>query len=159
VTTAALVESVEITEAGVLVCLKLDQVGGEPIAPGWCGWSADGAHVEKLVLHRLVARDHNVVTLASLDRPSSIPKVGATVEYTSWWAPNQYALVTNTEKVWTRRPITPGMTDELDYCEFCGLCWARISELSSAYQSAGDWICEDCFATYIDADFLGVRTP
>ena len=79
------------------------------------------------------------------------------VEYTSWWTPEQLLLVTDTVKQWERRSVTASDMNDIDYCEFCGLCWARIAELPVAYQSDRDWICSDCFERYIESDFLGIR--
>lgn len=155
--TTGRVEAVESTQTGVIVRLSLDEVGGDPIAPGWCGWPAGVGTQDTLVLHRLLERRRNVVTLESLDRPTSMPPLGAMVEYTSWWTPEQLLLVTDTVKQWERRSVTASDMNDIDYCEFCGLCWARIAELPVAYQSDRDWICSDCFERYIESDFLGIR--
>jgi hypothetical protein len=154
-TTTARVEAVEPTRNGVIVRLSLDEIGGEPIAPGWCGWPPGKVAQDTLVFHRLLERRRSVVTLESLDRPTSIPALGAEVEYTSWWTPEQLGLVTDTAKEWERRPAKDA--DTIDHCDFCGLCWARIAEFPVAYQTDSDWICSDCFERYIESDFLGLR--
>jgi hypothetical protein len=156
-TTTGRVEAVEPTQNGVIVRLSLDEVGGDPIAPGWCGWPSGQLTQDTLVLHRLLGRHRNVVSLESLDRPTSMPALGAEVEYTSWWTPDQLRLVTDTAKQWERRPANATSVDDIDYCDFCGLCWARIAELPIAYQSNSDWICPDCFGRYIESDLLGIR--
>jgi len=158
VTTTGQIESVESTESGVIVRLRMDRIEGDPIAPGWCGWPKNQVVQHKLVLHRLLERVGNVVTLENLDHTETVPPTGIEVEYTSWWDPHQLALVTDVTRQWASR-LTSDANDSIDSCDFCGLCWARILDQDGAYESRGDWICTDCFERYIVDDFLGIRGP
>jgi hypothetical protein len=175
-TTTARVESVKSTANGTVVRLTLANVEAPPLAPGWLGWTEQGGEQCRLVVHRLLEQSGNLVTLESLETWEHLPVGGAEVSYTSWWTPDQLRLVTNMSRQWTPVRIDqesgnrflsspsnePGPTtdppEDIDYCDFCGLCWERIAGQGLAYRSDRDWVCSACYDKYIDGDFLRLRT-
>jgi hypothetical protein len=127
-------------------------------------------------VHRLLEQSGNLVGFESLEAWERLPVVGAEVTYTSWWTPDQLRLVTNMSRQWTPVRIdqesanrfltsprnepgpTTGPPEDIDHCDFCGLCWERIAGQTLAYRSDRDWVCSACYDKYIDGDFLGLRT-
>jgi hypothetical protein len=175
-TTKARIVSVTSAPDGAVVRLTLADVEAPPLAPGWLGWTERGGEQCRLVVHRLLEQSGDLVTLESLEAWEWLPIVGAEVSYTSWWTPDQLRLVTNTSRQWTAVRIdqesvdrfltspnnesvpTTDPPEEIDYCDFCGLCWERIAGEGLAYRSDRDWVCSACYDKYIDGDFLGLRT-
>ncbi len=174
-TTTARVESANVTTDGAVVRLTLADVEAPPLAPGWLGWTERGCEQCRLVVHRLLEQSGNTVTLESLEASEHLPVVGAEVSYTSWWAPDQLRLVTNMSSQWTPVRIdeesangfltspstelspTTDPSEDIDYCDFCSLCWERMAGQRLAYRSERDWVCSSCYDKYIEGDFLGLR--
>jgi hypothetical protein len=178
VTTDATVEVVDHGGPHTIVRLKVSDVESDPIAPGWMGWqTAEGDQIS-FAVHRLLSRNGKRIILEALERSDlPLPAVGQQVSYTSMWSPDQLSLVTDVSRTWALVHIdrssadkylaSPGTAERpqtdagiaIDYSDFCGLCWERIASLDLAYSSTGEWICEPCFAKYLERDLLELRSP
>jgi hypothetical protein len=124
-----------------------------PMAPATIWGGVDGKE-RVFDLHRLVELDGDTASFESfgVEVPSLLP--AGPYDLISWWRPDQFEAVSDTNLVWSRRPY-----DGPDDDETCLLTWKSILPGDEAYVSDAGWVSVEAWEQYIRDDELRLRQP
>jgi hypothetical protein len=138
----------------VTIVLEMSSLLSEPLAPAGL-YATDEREQEVLQLHKLKARNGNVLTFETYDDVAELPSVGADYVFQVWWTPDQLAAVTDTSRKWTYETYP-----ENEAHNHCLLTWESIgadAEHKTGWRCGTDWITERAYKQYIVGDKLRLR--
>jgi hypothetical protein len=136
------------------VVVRFDVAPSRPIAPAALYVEAHSGH-ERFQLHRLVRIQGAVLTFETFNSTQSLPSVGSSYFFRSWWVRRAMEAALDVETPWTRSFYPDDGSHE-----HCLFSWASIeagTENAEGYYSKYGWITVRSFEAFIRDDVYGVR--
>jgi hypothetical protein len=143
------------TRSGYVTTTELRLDSGEwpfePVAPATL-WAARDEPVTHL--HKLLRLDGADATFESYGPQGEVPQPGGPYRMYSWFTPDQYEALTDTNVEWHR-----GVYEKPGDHTHCILTWEAIDDGDDGYrvEPGGGWISVDAYEKYIRDDILRVR--
>jgi hypothetical protein len=125
----------------------------DPLAPATL-WAARDEPVTEV--HKLLRLNGADAVFESYDLEGEVPQPGGPYRMYSWFTPDQYKALTDTEAEWHRATY-----DKPSDHTHCILTWEGIDDGDDGYvvEPGGGWVSVDAYEKYIRDDLLRLRRP
>ena len=136
------------------VVARFDRVPSRPIAPAALYVDPKSGN-EQFQLHRLFAVSDNTLTFETFNSTHSLPPVGDTYSFRSWWVKRAMDAALDTATTWRREQYPDDGTHQ-----HCLFTWAAIeakSENPVAYHSKYGWVTVRAYENFIRDDIYRIR--